>query len=103
MHRSRLTPGPLVSGATENWSPLFRELHYRCRATTHLPSGSPMSTASPAKLEIVPPAGPLRGSVTPPGSKSITNRALLVAALAKGESVLTGGLTSDDTRYMAEA
>jgi len=62
-----------------------------------------MSAASTDMLEIVPPAGPLRGAVTPPGSKSITNRALLVAALAKGESVLTGGLTSDDTRYMAEA
>src|SRR5262249_14969874 len=38
-----------------------------------------------------------------PGSKSITNRALLVAALADGESNLTGALHSDDTRYMAAA
>jgi 3-phosphoshikimate 1-carboxyvinyltransferase len=38
-----------------------------------------------------------------PGSKSITNRALLIAALATGESVLDGALFSDDTRYMAEA
>ena len=52
---------------------------------------------------IVPPAGPLRGRVTPPGSKSITNRALLLAALATGTSRLTGALKSDDTRYMAEA
>jgi 3-phosphoshikimate 1-carboxyvinyltransferase len=38
-----------------------------------------------------------------PGSKSITNRALLVAALADGASELRGALHSDDTRYMAEA
>lgn len=55
------------------------------------------------KLTIVPHPAPLRGRVTPPGSKSITNRALLVAALAKGTSRLTGALKSDDTRYMAQA
>lgn len=37
-----------------------------------------------------------------PGSKSITNRALLLAALADGESRLEGVLQSDDTRYMRE-
>ena len=52
---------------------------------------------------IHPPASPLRGNVRPPGSKSITNRALLLAALARGTSRLTGALKSDDTRYMAEA
>jgi 3-phosphoshikimate 1-carboxyvinyltransferase len=35
-----------------------------------------------------------------PGSKSITNRALVLAALAEGESVLEGVLHSDDTRHM---
>lgn len=55
------------------------------------------------QVTIVPPAHALRGRVSPPGSKSITNRALLVAALAKGTSRLTGALKSDDTRYMAEA
>jgi 3-phosphoshikimate 1-carboxyvinyltransferase len=38
-----------------------------------------------------------------PGSKSITNRALVLAALADGESVLEGVLHSDDTRHMREA
>ena len=37
--------------------------------------------------------------VTVPGSKSITNRALLLATLAKGESVLNGVLFSDDSRH----
>lgn len=55
------------------------------------------------KLTIVPPGRPLSGKVSPPGSKSITNRALLLAGLARGESRLTGALKSDDTLYMAEA
>jgi 3-phosphoshikimate 1-carboxyvinyltransferase len=38
-----------------------------------------------------------------PGSKSLTNRALLIAALADGESTLDGALFSDDTHYMADA
>ncbi len=52
---------------------------------------------------IVPPAQPLRGRIAPPGSKSITNRALLLAALADGTSRLTGVLRSDDTHHMAMA
>lgn len=55
------------------------------------------------RLTIHPTATPLTGKVSPPGSKSITNRALLLAGLAKGTSTLTGALKSDDTRYMAEA
>ena len=54
-------------------------------------------------VTVPPPAGPLRGRVAPPGSKSITNRALLLAGLARGRSRLTGALKSDDTRLMAEA
>ena len=57
----------------------------------------------PNILTVVPPTHPLRGRVTPPGSKSITNRALLLATLARGTSHLSGALKSDDTRYMAEA
>ncbi|WP_340160070.1 3-phosphoshikimate 1-carboxyvinyltransferase [uncultured Hoeflea sp.] len=55
------------------------------------------------KLTIVPPGRGLSGVVNPPGSKSITNRALLLAGLASGTSRLTGALKSDDTRYMADA
>ena len=54
-------------------------------------------------LTVVPPGRPLRGRVTPPGSKSITNRALLLAALARGTSRLTGALKSKDTSLMAAA
>ncbi len=45
----------------------------------------------------------IRGSIRPPGSKSLTNRAVLCAALAKGPSRLTGVLDSEDTRVMIEA
>ena len=54
-------------------------------------------------VTIVPPSRPLTGRAMPPGSKSITNRALLLAALARGTSRLTGALKSDDTLYMAQA
>lgn len=43
-----------------------------------------------------------RASVTPPGSKSITNRALVLAALRTGTTRLTGTLFSEDTRTMIE-
>ena len=60
--------------------------------------------ASGAKaMMIVPPSHALRGRIAPPGSKSITNRALLLAGLAKGTSRLVGALKSDDTARMAEA
>jgi len=54
-------------------------------------------------VRLHPPGRPLHGRVSPPGSKSITNRALLLAGLAAGESRLTGALKSDDTRWMAQA
>jgi 3-phosphoshikimate 1-carboxyvinyltransferase len=49
------------------------------------------------------PTGPLHGTIRPPGSKSITNRALVCAALAEGESLLAGALDSEDTRVMIES
>ncbi|MEX2215257.1 MAG: 3-phosphoshikimate 1-carboxyvinyltransferase [Phycisphaeraceae bacterium] len=49
------------------------------------------------------PIHPFRASLTPPGSKSLTNRALLLAALTEGECTLTGVLFADDSRRMLEA
>lgn len=54
-------------------------------------------------LEIVPVAGPIRGTIRPPGSKSLTNRALVIAALAQGPSELTGVLDSRDTQVMMDS
>ena len=53
--------------------------------------------------EITPVSAPIRGRIRPPGSKSITNRALIVAALAEGNSALSGVLDSDDTRVMVDS
>jgi len=52
---------------------------------------------------VQPVSQPVVGTVRPPGSKSLTNRALVAAGLAAGESLLGGCLESDDTRYMVEA
>src|SRR6476661_7859885 len=54
-------------------------------------------------LEIKSVPGQIRGRIRPPGSKSITNRALVCAALAEGTSTLTGALDSEDTRVMIES
>jgi 3-phosphoshikimate 1-carboxyvinyltransferase len=51
----------------------------------------------------IKPTGPLNASIRPPGSKSITNRALICAALADGQSTLTGALDSEDTGVMVAA
>src|SRR5438552_7898672 len=56
----------------------------------------------PDSIEIVPAAGPVQATITVPGSKSITNRALILAALADGERVLAGALWSEDTQIMVE-
>jgi 3-phosphoshikimate 1-carboxyvinyltransferase len=54
-------------------------------------------------LPITPFVRKLDTSITLPGSKSITNRALILAALAKGETRLEGALFSRDTRIMLAA
>ncbi len=52
-------------------------------------------------LAITPAAGPISATVRVPGSKSITNRALLLGALARGRTVIEGALFSEDTLLMA--
>ncbi len=54
-------------------------------------------------IDIPPVIAPFDASVQPPGSKSITNRALALAAVAHGDSVLTGTLFADDTMRMIDA
>ena len=49
------------------------------------------------------PISRIEGKVNLPGSKSLSNRALLLAALAKGETQLTNLLDSDDVRHMLKA
>ncbi len=56
----------------------------------------------PDKLQL-PSRRRARGTVAMPGSKSISNRVLLLAALAQGQTEVTGLLDSDDTRVMLDA
>lgn len=51
----------------------------------------------------LPPSTAARGTVRLPGSKSISNRVLLLAALAKGTTIVRALLDSDDTRVMLDA
>jgi 3-phosphoshikimate 1-carboxyvinyltransferase len=57
----------------------------------------------PEVIEIMPLDGPVSAVITVPGSKSITNRALILAALADGPVTLLGALWSEDTQIMTSA
>jgi 3-phosphoshikimate 1-carboxyvinyltransferase len=55
-------------------------------------------------LSITPiPAGPFSASITPPGSKSLTNRALVLSVLAEGPCMLSNVLFADDTMVMLDS
>ncbi|KRE83033.1 3-phosphoshikimate 1-carboxyvinyltransferase [Paenibacillus sp. Soil766] len=65
---------------------------------------SPWSTNKGiSEVRISPPKSSVAGTLRVPGSKSQTNRALLIAALAKGRSKLSGILKSDDSFWCMEA
>jgi 3-phosphoshikimate 1-carboxyvinyltransferase len=54
-------------------------------------------------MKITPIPHPLDATIRVPGSKSLTNRALLISALANGTTRITNALFSDDSRYFANA
>jgi len=54
-------------------------------------------------MQIIPIDHPLHATVRVPGSKSLTNRALLIASLANGTTHLTNALFSDDSCYFVKA
>ena len=66
------------------------------------PCPSVVKMALPDLIEIMPLGKTVRAEITVPGSKSITNRALILAALAGGEVTLEGALWSEDTQIMVE-
>jgi 3-phosphoshikimate 1-carboxyvinyltransferase len=59
--------------------------------------------AFPDELEIEPLDGPVDATVHVPGSKSVTNRALLIAALTDGASTIRNTLFSDDSYWLMHA
>jgi 3-phosphoshikimate 1-carboxyvinyltransferase len=70
--------------------------------TTHS-HGSPEATRQPGPWSAPVAAGPLRGDVALPGSKSLTNRELVLAALADGPSTIRLPLHSRDSALMVAA
>lgn len=57
----------------------------------------------PPSITLPTVSAPFRATLTPPGSKSLTNRALILASMAKGTSTLSNVLFADDTLVMLEA
>lgn len=62
-----------------------------------------MNPSQATAVRLITPKTAITGRIALPGSKSITNRVLLIAALAAGKSQISGALKSDDTKYMARA
>ena len=56
----------------------------------------------PEEIEVKPLGRPVDATVRVPGSKSITNRALIVAALADGDSEIENPLFSDDSYWLMD-
>ena len=67
------------------------------------PKEPPMPTEDPAKPLSARRAGPLRGSIRPPGDKSISHRSIMLGALAVGETTVEGLLEGDDVLSTAAA
>lgn len=68
-----------------------------------LSSRSPWALENYKEAIVYPVARPINGAINVPGSKSYTNRALIIAALAKGKSTLDGFLRSDDSYWCIDA
>jgi 3-phosphoshikimate 1-carboxyvinyltransferase len=72
-------------------------------AALMLRTDAPKEEVSLPSAVRISPCSPVDASIRPPGSKSITNRAIVCAALAAGDSFLRGVLNSDDTDVMVDA
>src|SRR4029450_12603250 len=106
--RARLPARPGRRGRRLGGRPPGPGRHHRPRLgwlRPRTPAGRPPGPAPrplPPALELLP-AGPVRLRLAAPASKSVTNRALLCAALAAGTSHLAGAAASDDAGAMAAA
>ena len=86
-------------GRVSQWAPGVSNLRGGGSLAVPVTSDAPRG---PEPAKPVRPRGPLSARVRVPGSRSITNRALLCAALGDGESLLRGATASDDTEAMRE-
>src|SRR5204863_3255236 len=69
-------------------------------ASQSIPRAIRCGAMSDFRIEPIP--APFRATLSPPGSKSLTNRALILAALADGVCDLSNVLFADDTHVMLE-
>ncbi len=72
-------------------------------ATPHSPPSSPAMSPGPADRVVVRRAASLRGTVTPPGDKSVSHRAFLLSTLATGTTVIRDALEQGDCAHSADA
>ena len=100
--RASESSGVSASAPRRDNAPLRVAKTLRLRVAANLATSLHQDDTIPPRMQklAIQPLGPVDAVVTVPGSKSLTNRALLVAALAEGDSTLTGCLFSDDTQYM---
>jgi 3-phosphoshikimate 1-carboxyvinyltransferase len=70
---------------------------------SHAPSEGQNAPGPPGDWQLPCAAGPVRAVVRLPGSKSMTNRALMLAALSDRPTLITGPLVARDTQLMADA
>ena len=83
---------------------MTRDAEMRDTDTAVLDADSPWTALKGVDaLSVAPAAAPVVARIMVPGSKSVSNRALILAAFAEGRSVLTGLLKSDDTWWCADA
>ena len=94
-------PSEAVARAARERSEQEREA-IRFAAKRQHPSAGLLMETWPPVLAVTPLEAPPDAVVRLPGSKSITNRALVCAALASGETTLNGALFADDTEAMME-
>lgn len=80
-----------------------RKALHRCRCPQCVAGGSFQSLRSAVEHIDLAPASGASGCVRLPGSKSISNRTLLLAALAEGQTEIRDLLVSDDTDRMLDA
>eukprot|EP00567_Pseudictyota_dubia_P010452 CAMPEP_0197441076 /NCGR_PEP_ID=MMETSP1175-20131217/7432_1 /TAXON_ID=1003142 /ORGANISM="Triceratium dubium, Strain CCMP147" /LENGTH=514 /DNA_ID=CAMNT_0042971301 /DNA_START=39 /DNA_END=1583 /DNA_ORIENTATION=- len=81
----------------------FLPMNARSRRTSSATRLSALAVDEESNSLTVKPIKSLDGTVTLPGSKSLSNRCLLLAALSDGETRVENLLESDDIRYMLEA
>jgi 3-phosphoshikimate 1-carboxyvinyltransferase len=105
---SRLVLGFLVMNALMYESSAFSAATFsrqqgQASSSNHRQSRPLWSATSGVETLTVKPISRIEGVVTLPGSKSLSNRCLLLAALSKGNTRVDNLLDSDDIRYMLQA